>query len=229
MEYLAGGDLARWQQQHGNPPPGLAARWLRQSLDGLLYAHRHGILHRDLKPHNLLLTADGHLKISDFGLLKHREGLAQGLTPRSAVIGTPHYMSPEQALGEPLDERSDIFSLGATFFHLLSGRLPFLGNSATAVLVHISQHDAPRLQDIAPQVPAPLAVLVGRMMARHREQRYQDTGVIIEDLASYIRRGLIETDLDTRFPVAGAPPPSFAEAKTAAYQPPDAAEPNAGT
>src|SRR5262249_50861938 len=70
MEYMAGGDLARWQRQHGTPVPDLAARWLREALDGLQYAHRRNIVHRDLKPHNLLLTSEGTLKVSDFGLLK---------------------------------------------------------------------------------------------------------------------------------------------------------------
>jgi serine/threonine-protein kinase len=151
----------------------------------------------------LLLSSEGHLKVSDFGLLKHREHAPQGLTPRAAVIGTPHYMSPEQAMGEPVDERSDLFSLGATFFHLLSGRLPFPSNSPTGVLVQITQHDAPRLQEAATQVPLPLAVIVGRLLARRREERYQDAAVVLEDLASYERRGLLVPDQSASFPPAG--------------------------
>ncbi|HXG11129.1 MAG TPA: serine/threonine-protein kinase [Gemmataceae bacterium] len=192
MEYLAGGDLARWQRENGSPPPALACRWFRQALEGLHYAHRRGVLHRDLKPHNLLLTSDGHLKVSDFGLLKRAQVAQPELTPQAILLGTPHYMSPEQALGEPVDERSDIFSLGTTFFHLLSGRLPFQKENVTALLVQIAQQDAPRLSEVAPQAPLPLAVLIGRMMARRREERYQDVGVILEDLASYERRGLLE-------------------------------------
>jgi hypothetical protein len=193
MEYMAGGDLARWQRQHGAPPPELAARWFRDALEGLHYAHRHAVLHRDIKPHNLLLTEEGHLKVSDFGLLKQARAAASGWTPHSSLIGTPHYMSPEQALGEPVDERSDIFSLGTTFFHLLSGRLPFDKNSMTAVLIQIAQEDAPRLHDVTPAVTPALGVMVSRMMARKREERYQDVGVILEDLASYERRGLVRT------------------------------------
>jgi Protein kinase domain len=191
MEYMAGGDLARWQRQHGGAPIELAARWFRETLEGLHYAHRHNVLHRDLKPHNLLLTAEGHLKVSDFGLLKQAREPEADLTPRSAIIGTPHYMAPEQALGETIDERSDIFSLGTTFYHLLSGQLPFNKNTTAAILVQIAQEDAPRLSDVSPQLPAPLVTIIARMMARQKEERYQDVGVILEDLASYERRGLL--------------------------------------
>src|SRR5262249_61828861 len=108
MEYMAGGDLARYVQHQGPPLIEVGLRWFRDALEGLAYAHRHGVLHRDVKPHNLLLTADADVKVSDFGLLKQVERPSGGLTPRSVIMGTPHYMSPEQALGEPLDERSDI-------------------------------------------------------------------------------------------------------------------------
>jgi serine/threonine-protein kinase len=199
MEYMAGGDLARWQRQHGEAPVDLAARWFREALEGLYYAHRHNILHRDLKPHNLLLTAEGHLKVSDFGLLKQAREPEAGLTPHSAILGTPHYMAPEQALGETVDERSDIFSMGTTFYHLLSGQLPFNKNTTAAILVQIAQDDAPRLSEVAPQIPIPLVTIVARMMARRKEERYQDVGVILEDLSSYERRGLLSCSENPTF------------------------------
>jgi serine/threonine-protein kinase len=199
MEYMAGGDLARWQRQHGAAPVDLAARWFREALEGLQYAHRHDILHRDLKPHNLLLTAEGHLKVSDFGLLKQAREPEAGLTPHSAILGTPHYMAPEQALGENVDERCDIFSMGTTFYHLLSGQLPFNKNTTAAILVQIAQEDAPRLSEVAPQIPLPLVTIIGRMMARRKEERYQDVGVILEDLASYERRGLLSCSENPTF------------------------------
>jgi hypothetical protein len=191
MEHLAGGDLGGWIERHGAPPPERGFHWFRQALEGLQYAHRRGVLHRDLKPHNLLLNDEGDVKVSDFGLLKELEPTGAMLTPRSAILGTPYYMAPEQALGESVDERSDIFSLGATFFHLFTGQLPFNRDTATAVLVQIAHEDAPRLTDAAPEAPAALAVIIGRMMARRREERYQEVGVILEDLASYERRGLL--------------------------------------
>jgi serine/threonine protein kinase len=100
-------------------------------------------------------------------------------------------MSPEQALGESLDERSDLFSLGTTFYYLFSGQLPFEKSSPAAVLVDIAQNDAPRLRDTAPHLPIPLTVVIGRLMARNREERYQDVAVVLEDLVSYERRGLL--------------------------------------
>jgi hypothetical protein len=205
MEYMAGGDLARRLREQGSPPVRQATSWFRQALEGLLYAHRRHILHRDLKPHNLLLTAEGHLKISDFGLLKQAQHPSLGLTPRSTILGTPHYMSPEQALGESVDERSDIYSLGSTFFHVFTGRVPFDRDSATALLVFIAQQDAPRLTEVAPAAPRPLEVILGRMMARRREERYQDALVILEDLASYERRGLLEFAESGTFALPVAP------------------------
>jgi tRNA A-37 threonylcarbamoyl transferase component Bud32 len=220
MEYMAGGDLGRWLQQQGPPSADLGLRWFRQALEGLHYAHRHAILHHDLKPHNLLLSAEGHLKVSDFGLLKQATQLTIDPSSRSTLAGTPHYMSPEQAMGESLDERSDIFSLGTTFFYLLSGRLPFQGSTVAAVLVQIAQQDAPRLKDIAPQVPMPLSVIIGRMMARRREERYQDVGVILEDLASYGRRGLLNSSPSGTFvAVPASSPLDRPEVETQAYEP----------
>jgi serine/threonine-protein kinase len=228
MEYMAGGDLASLLHRRGCPPVDNSARWFRQALDGLLYAHHHGILHRDLKPHNLLLTAEGHLKVSDFGLLKQVQYPAPGLTPRTAILGTPHYMSPEQALGETLDERSDIFSLGTTFFHLFSGRLPFEKSNPPAVLVEITQHDAPFLTEVAAHVPRPLAVIISRMMARRREDRYQDVGVILEDLGSYDRRGLLKfTDSGAFSPAAPPVAWSGPSASTQTYKAPPEPKENA--
>jgi serine/threonine protein kinase len=220
MEFMGGGDLARYVQNQGPPLIEVGLRWLRDALEGLAYAHRRGVLHRDVKPHNLLLTTDGAVKVSDFGLLKQVQQSPSGLTPRSIIMGTPHYMSPEQALGDSLDDRSDIFSLGTSFFYVFSGQMPFARTSPAAVLVQISQEDAPRLDEAAPHVPTPLAVVLRRMMARRREERYQEVGVVLEELASYERRGLL-TFADAGA-LAGPIPPSWSnvDQQTQAYQPP---------
>ena len=216
MEFMPGGDLGQWLQEQGSPSVELSLRWLRQALEGLQYAHRRAIWHRDLKPHNLLLTAEGNLKVSDFGLLKHAAQAHAELTSRSPIVGTPNYMSPEQAVGEQVDERSDIFSLGTTFFHLLSGRLPFQKSSTAAVLLQIAQQDAPKLADVAAHLPLPLSVIIGRMMARRCEERYQEVGVILEDLESYERRGLLGT---TGTFAASASIQNVPDAETQAYEP----------
>jgi serine/threonine-protein kinase len=168
-------------------------RWLGQALQGLSYAHRHGILHRDLKPHNLLLTAEGDLKVTDFGLFKAKRlrdafGLARG-----AVVGTPHYTSPEQATAAEVDERSDIFSLGATFFQLCSGRKLFEVEETASVLAMIAEEQAPALLSVSPTIPRGLATLIDRMTRLKPEDRYQSVDVVIADLNSYLDRGLLTT------------------------------------
>jgi hypothetical protein len=221
VEYMEGGDLARWLELQG-PPIEFGCRWFRQALEGLRYAHRHGIVHRDLKPHNLLLTSDGNLKLSDFGLLLQ---VQQGTVPsaRPPIMGTPHYMSPEQARGEPLDERSDIFALGTTFYYVLSGRLPFDRPSAAAILAQIAREGAPRLLDVAPQVPRPLAVVIDRMMAHGREDRYQDVEVILAELAGYERRGLLHFSDGSAFvPLPPPAAPRVLEAETQPHPSPEA-------
>ena len=155
MEYLPGGDLAHWIKQKGPPPIPLGTRWLEQALQGLLYAHDQSVVHRDLKPHNLLLTTGRDVKISDFGLVKDPHRSDMTLTLQGTVLGTPQYISPEQAGAEEADERADIYSLGATFFHLFSGRLAFEEKSATTLLIRIAQHDPPRLLEVARRSPGP--------------------------------------------------------------------------
>ncbi len=209
MEYLANGTLATWVERSGPPPADLGVRWLRQALEGLLYAHRRSILHRDLKPHNLLLTQDGDVKISDFGLFQYANPHSPGAFHPGVVVGTPHYIAPEQVLGREADERSDIYSLGATFFHVFTGRAPFGAPDDTAILVKITQQEAPRLLDVASHLPRPLTTLIGRMLALHTEDRYQDARVILEDLQSYERRGLLPVSpagaLDRGLPQSAPP------------------------
>jgi len=209
MEYLPNGDLATWIRRQGPPSISLGVRWLLQSLQGLHYAHQHAIVHRDLKPHNLLLTADLDIKISDFGLLKQAREIDPSLTLQGTIMGTPQYISSEQALAEEADDRSDLYSLGASFFHLFSGRLPFEERSATVLLLRVTQHEPPVLTDVAPSIPRSLAIVLSRMMARRPEDRYQSALVALDDLKSYVGRGLLSTsadDLPTLEPPTEEPP-----------------------
>ena len=202
LEYLPHGDLGGWVKRHGPAAPELCVRWLQQALQGLHYAHRHGILHRDLKPQNLLLMADGDVKLCDFGLLKRARREDKHLTLHGSVMGTPQYISPEQALGEEADERSDLYSLGASFFHLLSGRLAFEDANTTALLLRISRDEAPCLSQVAPDVPRPLSLLIARLMARQKVDRYQNAHVALEDLRSYLHRGLLTVSEENLSPVS---------------------------
>jgi hypothetical protein len=191
MEYLPNGDLLRWVKAHGAPAVDVLVRWLQQSLEGLHYAHQRGVLHRDIKPQNLLLSADGDVKLCDFGLVKLARQEDNHLTLHGTVMGTPQYISPEQALGEEADERSDLYSLGAAFFQLCSGRVTFEDKNTTSMLVRIGRDEPPRLLDVAPQLPRPLGVIVQRLLALRPEDRYQTVQVVLEDLRSYVQRGLL--------------------------------------
>lgn len=191
MEYLPHGDLVQWTRRHGHPAAPVLVRWLQQALEGLHYAHSHGILHRDIKPQNLLLSADGDIKICDFGLVKRARQGDTSVTLHGTVMGTPQYISPEQALGDEADERSDIYSLGATFFQLASGRQTFEEKSITSILSRISRDEVPRLHDAAPHTPRPLTVIIQRMLALRPEERYQTVHVILEDLRSYLQCGIL--------------------------------------
>lgn len=191
MEHLGKGDLSARLKRFGAPRPELAMRWFMQCLQGLQYAHSRGILHRDVKPHNILLTQDGDVKLTDFGLLKQTSTGNPSLTLHGTVMGTPQYISPEQALGDDADERSDIYSLGATFFQLLSGRLAFEEASATAILARVTRDKAPSLTEVAPNLGKAWSVIIDRMLASRPEFRYQMVSVILDDLRSYQLRNLL--------------------------------------
>ncbi len=232
MEYQAGGDLARYVAQHGPAPADLGLRWFRQALDGLRYAHHNGVLHRDIKPHNLLLTVEGNVKLGDFGLFKYVDP-DEGTAGRRPVRGTPHYMSPEQARGEHVDERSDVYSLGSTFYHVFTGRLPCDGVTPADVLRNISHGDSPKLLEVEPELPPALGVIFNRMLARNREERYQDVGVLLADLESYAIRELLPVADSGSFPAtdvtdAEAPlvPPGL---ETSAYMPAVPSDPLIGS
>jgi serine/threonine protein kinase len=193
LEYLPSGDVAAWLKNHGPPSLETGVRWLEQALLGLSYAHRRGIVHRDLKPHNFLLTAEGDLKITDFGLFKQKRSHPHPSGGKGVVVGTPHYTSPEQAVAAEADERSDIYSLGVSFFHIFSGRLAFEEQSVARVIVRISQEEVPCLLETNPETPRPLAVMINRMTCLRPEDRYQSAHVALEDLRSYLERGLLKS------------------------------------
>ena len=176
FEYVEGESLA--DRLHDGPPLVVAEalRIAREAAEGLDCAHRSGIVHRDVKPANLLLTGDGRLKISDFGIAK-MAGQATELTVSGSVVGSPQYLSPEQIRGEDLDGRSDLFSLGVVLYEMVGGRRPFDGETFTTLLYKIL-HEEPAPIRLRPGLDPELAEVLARMLAKDRDDRFANaTGV----------------------------------------------------
>ncbi|MEZ6045269.1 MAG: serine/threonine-protein kinase [Planctomycetaceae bacterium] len=127
----------------GHYSPGEATRIMTQACAGLSAAHKEGLIHRDMKPANLLFTSSGITKVSDFGVAKFMQGESMGLTQQGQLVGTPCYMSPEQCEGKPVDARSDVYSLGATYFSLLVGRMPYEEEKSFINVMHAISMQSP--------------------------------------------------------------------------------------
>ena len=195
MEFVDGIDLARMMRDYGMLEVAEACEYVRQTSLGLQHAHEKGFVHRDIKPSNLVVAGERHLpqatepavvKLLDLGLARAIDPddmVAPDLTRDHTVVGTPDYMAPEQAKNSKrVDPRADLYSLGCTFYFLLTGTVPFQGEGAIEkILAHQSQHPAP-VQALRPDVPAPVAELVARLMAKRPDDRVQ-TASELADLA----------------------------------------------
>ncbi len=172
MRYVPGDSLAERVAAAGTLSVDDTVTILRQLAAALSYAHARGVVHRDLKAENVLLDADtGRAMLTDFGIARLVESKAH--TATGTVLGTVHYMSPEQVSGELLDGRSDLYALGVLAFLMLCGRFPFERNSASAVLVAHVNAAAPRLREVAPHAPVALGEIVDRLLSKSREARYE--------------------------------------------------------
>jgi serine/threonine-protein kinase len=180
-EYVAGPTLKAWLEARGPLDAAQAITVLVQVGSALARAAEQGVVHRDIKPENLLVTSVGEVKVADFGLarvLDAADGL--GLTQHGMTLGTPLYMSPEQAEGRPVDARSDLYSLGATVYHLLSGRPPFNGTTSLAVaMAHIKEPLTP-IASLRADLPADLAAIVDQLLAKDPTARFQSPGDLLE-------------------------------------------------
>jgi eukaryotic-like serine/threonine-protein kinase len=190
MELLTGEDLRACLRREGRLSVPSALRIVNQVLRALVRAHEAGIVHRDLKPDNVFLCArdddPSFVKLVDFGISKvARARSADTLTRRGTVLGTAFYMSPEQAQSfADIDGRTDLFSLGAILFEMLSGRPPHGGRTYEAVLIAICTHDAPDLRTLVPELPGTVAAIVSRALERERERRFQSAAEFLATITS---------------------------------------------
>ncbi|MBM3285034.1 MAG: tetratricopeptide repeat protein, partial [Candidatus Aminicenantes bacterium] len=191
MEYVPGEDLKRLIRKVGQMPVGRTISIARQVAEGLAEAHNLGIVHRDLKPQNIMVDEGGNVRVMDFGIA--RSLLAKGITGAGVMIGTPEYMSPEQVEGKPVDQRSDLYSLGIILYEMATGRVPFEGDTPFTVGVK-HKSEVPRdPRELNPQIPPDFAALILRCLAKDKESRYQTSGELLADLAR-IESGLPTTE-----------------------------------
>src|SRR3989454_438511 len=173
MRCVDGPSLRQLLEKERRLTVGDAARIARQVADALAYAHGRGIVHRDVKPDNILIDSTGRVVVTDFGIAKAAEAAASQLTTEGMVVGTPQYMSPEQATGERTDGRSDIYSLGIVLYQMLAGEPPFDGESAQSILMKQATATPVPITRMRTDVSQPLAAVLDRMLGKDPAERYQ--------------------------------------------------------
>jgi len=186
MEYVDGQSLREVLGSRGSLRAELAARIASQVAAALEHARRAGIVHRDVKPENILITTDGQVKMADFGLSR---ALAESKATQAEVImGTAHYLAPEQVQGDPTDHRADIYALGVVLYEMLTGRTPFSGDSPVVIAYKRVAEDVPSVLALNPEVPRELDVVVARATARDPEERYRSAAEMAADLRDAVPR-----------------------------------------
>ncbi|XCB29114.1 Stk1 family PASTA domain-containing Ser/Thr kinase [Arcanobacterium hippocoleae] len=187
MEYVRGRTVSKFLNNGEALPIQEAVQIIVGVLSALEYSHQEGIVHRDIKPGNIMLTKDGKVKVMDFGIARAVADSAATMTSTNSVVGTAQYLSPEQARGEVVDARSDLYSTGCLLYELLTGRPPFQGDSAVSVAYqHVSEAPKPA-SAIAPDIPNALDRVVMKSLAKRREDRYQSAAEMRSDLLSVSR------------------------------------------
>jgi serine/threonine protein kinase len=201
QEYVPGSNLHSYIQRRGALPLAESVSILWQATAALQKAASIGLVHRDIKPDNILLTPDGEAKVADFGLARSR-GQSQNLTAVGVTLGTPLYMSPEQIQGLTVDSRSDLYSLGATAFHMLSGRPPFSGETALALAMQHLQAEVPSLATLRPDLPPALVKIVHKLLAKSPDERFASAMELARALREVVDSSLAG-QVDQMIPFAG--------------------------
>jgi len=180
MEYVRGDDLKSLIKRMGSFSPAQAINTIKQVCDGLVEAHKLGVVHRDLKPQNIMIDQDGNARIMDFGIARSLEG--KGLTGMGVMIGTPEYMSPEQVEGKDIDQRSDIYSLGVILFEMVTGQTPFQGDTPFTIGVKHKSEKPPDPCTFNDQISHDLSRIILKCLEKEKENRHQNAGELRNDL-----------------------------------------------
>ncbi|MDO5726432.1 MAG: Stk1 family PASTA domain-containing Ser/Thr kinase [Bowdeniella nasicola] len=214
MEYVEGHTVRDLLQEGTAIPINEAVEIVDGVLLALEYAHRAGIVHRDIKPGNIMLTPTGDVKVMDFGIARAIADSQATMTQANSVVGTAQYLSPEQARGEVVDRRSDLYSTGCLLFELLTGQPPFTGDSAVAVAYQHVRETPRTPSSIASDIPEALDRVVLKSLAKDREQRYADAAEMRRDLRAAIHGGTVSAPSTAVWGVAGGLAPGAATALT---------------
>jgi beta-lactam-binding protein with PASTA domain/predicted Ser/Thr protein kinase len=195
MEYVPGRTLRDIVKSGGPMDPYRVCEVVADVCSALDFSHRHGIIHRDVKPANVMITPSGAVKVMDFGIARALSDAQPAVTQTAAVIGTAQYLSPEQARGEPVDARSDVYSTGCVIFELLTGQPPFTGDSPVAVAYQHVREDPKTPSEVNPAVPAALDAITLKALAKNPFNRYQTAGEMRDDLIRALQGEPVEAPL----------------------------------
>ncbi|PWB70112.1 MAG: hypothetical protein C3F15_14235 [Holophagae bacterium] len=183
MEFIAGQDLTGIIRERGPLPVDEATDIVEQVCLALDAAHQQGVVHRDLKPQNVMIDSDGRVVVMDFGIARSLQ--SSSMTQTGALLGTPDYMSPEQVKGEPVDARTDIFALGLIYYEMLTGRLPYTGDTPMATMFKRTQVKATPVRDFKPDLPPFVSDVIHRCLELQVHKRYQSAREILQDLTAW--------------------------------------------